>query len=381
MWWAALFGGCEAESAADPCGVPGNVCTWMGLPQMALASPVERDRLDVGLYWPLDLSFGPDGTGYVADFNNHRVLQVSPAGWVTLVTGTTFPGDGLHNGGGCDAGCDALATEVWHPSQIVVDPVDPRVVYTVAWHDHRVVSTDLDASVTTWELGDGRERFSTDPVSLAFPSSMVIGDDGMWYVADQGNQVIRGFAPDGTSALIAGRPGVPGYAGDGGPAAEALLRGHADWVGGPTSKLVLRGRTLYAADSLNGVIRAIDLDAGTIDRVAGRFVEGASEGSLQGYEGDGGDALEAVFAGPRAVAFGPDGEMYVADSGNNCIRVVEDGIVSTFAGRCGEEEAYAGDRGPALNASFAFPVGVVVDAAGDVYISDSNNQVIRRVVR
>jgi NHL repeat len=365
---------------SDPCDEPGGViCTWMGLPGFALFSEVGVDRKKVGLYFPQDLQFGPDGVGYVADYNNHRVLAVQPDGLVSTVTGTGFPGDGPHDGGSCDDGCDAGSTEIWHPSQVTVDPARPGVVVTSAWHDHRLVATDLVAGETTWVLGAGESGFGTDPVTLSYPSSTAIAPDGTWYVADQGNQVIRRLGVDGALTVLAGSPGEPGYGGDGGPAELALLHGQEEWIGSPTSKLLLDDGVLYFADTLNGVIRRIDLDSGTIDRVAGVYVDGAEVGSFPGYAGDGGDALDAVFSLPRAVAFGLHGELYVADTGNHCVRVVDpSGVITTFAGRCGEL-GFAGDEGPAAEALLHFPCGVVVDAVGNVYISDSNNQVIRRV--
>lgn len=380
---AAWLSGCAPageQPLPDPCEVAGNICTWMGFPELALFTPPGRDRLQSGLYLPQDLQFGPDGVGYVADFNNHRVLSVQPDGLVDIVAGTGFPGDGASSGEGCDDGCDSSITLLWHPSQVVIDPRDPDQVITAAWHDHRVVSSSLSGGESTWILGDGDPGFGNDPVSLSYPSSVAVDADGTYYVADQGNQIIRRVGPAGEATILAGTPGLPGYQGDGGPAAEALLHGHTDWVGGPTSKITLRGRELFLADTVNGVIRKIDLDTGLIDRVAGKYQEGEGVGSESGFAGDGGDALDAVLAIPRAVAFGLAGEMYIADSGNNCVRVVDpDGVISTFAGRCGEEGGFAGDDGPAVEATLAFPCGVVVDEEGYVYISDSNNHVIRRV--
>jgi NHL repeat-containing protein len=372
-------GGDPGRSPVDPCDVPGTLCTWMGKPGLAQFSPDELDRRKTGLYWVQDIVFGPDGTAFVSDFNNHRIVEVGTDGISRTIAGTGVPGDGPHAGGSCDDGCVADQVDLWHPSQVLVDPADPDVVYAAAWHDHRLVRIERAEDRLTWTVGTGQEGYDVDPVEMAYPSSVVAGDGGDLYFSDQGNQVVRVARADGEVEIVAGSPGVGGYSGDGGPAADALLHGHEDWVGGPSSKLYRRGSTLYVADSLNGVVRAIDLDTGVIDRVVGRYV-GAPSGSMPGYEGDGGDALDAVLAYPRAVAFGPRGEMYVADSGNNCVRVVEpDGSIEPFAGRCGEEAGFDGDRVPALDATMDFPCGVSVDADGNVYVADSNNHVIRRI--
>ena len=359
--------------------MPGTICTWMGRPGIAILSPDDVDRFHAGLYLPQDVVFAPGGTAYVADFNNHRVRRVDADGMVTTVAGTGIPGDGPE-GVSCDGGCDAADSELWHPSQLVVDPTDPDVLIGAAWHNHRLIRIDLARDEVSWLVGTGEPGYGVAPERLSYPSSVVFDTDGSLIVSDQGNQMIRRW----TGAVledVAGRPGVAGYAGDGGPALEAELFGHADWVGGPTSKLERADRMLYFADSMNGVIRRIDLDLGTIDTVAGRFVPGDGDVSEYGYAGDGGPASEAVFHVPRDLAFGPDGELYVADSGNHCIRVIgTDGRIDTFAGRCGEA-GIDGDGGPAEDALLNTPCGVAVDDAGHVYVSDSNNQVIRKIAR
>lgn len=374
---AACGGPPGEEPSPEPCEVPGTICTWMGRPGVAILSADGLDRHEAGLYMPQDVVFTPDGVAYVADFNNHRIRRVDTDGVVTTVTGTGIPGDGPQ-GESCDQGCIAHDSELWHPSQMVVDPSEPDVLIGAAWHNHRLIRIDVAKDEVSWLLGNGDPGYRNDPPMLAYPSSVVVDTDGSLIFSDQGNQMIRRLGPDGVED-VAGQPGVGGYTGDGGPAIDAELFGNIDWVGGPTSKLELADRQLYVADSLNGVIRKIDLDLGTIETVAGRFVEGADQGSLSGYEGDGGPATEAVFHIPRDLAFGRDGELYVADSGNHCIRVIgTDGSIETFAGVCGES-GVDGDVGPATDALLNTPCGVAVDEAGDVYVSDSNNQVIRRI--
>lgn len=397
MLLPALVACADAPPApVDPCDEPGTVCTWMGLPGLAMLSVDGVHREASGLYMPQDVAFAPDGTAFVADFNNHRVQRVAPDGVVTTLAGTGLPGDGDY-GTACWGGCAAGGYELWHPSHVALDPGDPALLYAAAWHNSRIDRVDLARDVLTWITGDGQEGYregDAQRAQLNLPSSVVAADDGTLYLSDQANQMIRRVTPDGAVEAVAGVAGVAGFAGDGGAAAEALLHGHSDWVGGPSSKLDLRGRELLVADTMNGVIRRIDLDTGAIDRFAGAFVStglgftvnpldgtvhyGELGGAL-GYGGDGGPALEARFARPRDVAFGRDGEVYVADSGNHCVRVVRDGIVDTLTGTCGEEPGFAGDGGPAEEAVFDLPCGVAVDGEGHVYVADANNQVIRRV--
>ncbi|MEQ1566777.1 MAG: hypothetical protein ABMA64_14135 [Myxococcota bacterium] len=379
---AAVAVACSGEPPGqppDPCDTPGVVCTWMGKPGLAMLSADGLDRRKEGLYLVQDIGFS-GGEAFVSDFNNHRILGVGADGTSRTVAGTGVPGDGPHEGGSCADGCEAHSTEIWHPSQVAADPADPAVLYAAAWHNHRLVRIDTRTDEIRWLVGTGEAGYSDDPPQLAFPSSVVAAADGSVYLSDQGNQVVRRVTPDGQIERVAGSPGVGGYSGDGGPAIDAVLHGHSDWIGGPTSKLALSGSTLVLADTLNGVIRAIDLDRGTIERVAGRFVPGADVGSAPGYSGDGGPALDAVFSLPRAVAVGPAGELYVADSSNHCVRVVDpDGEVRAFAGRCGEEGGFSGDGGPALDARFDLPCGLWVDGRGALYVADSNNHVVRRI--
>lgn len=391
--------GCaEPEVEVDPCDEPGAICTWLGRPGIAILSPDGLDRRKSGLYLPQDLVIAPDGTAYVADFNNHRIRRVAPDGLTDTVSGTGMLGDGPPaTGATCWAPCVATGSDWWHPSQIALDPNDPQRLYVAAWHNDRISVVDVARDSLTWFVGLGDRGYSDGPrreARLALPSSVAAAADGTLYVSDQANQVIRRTTPSGEVQTLAGMAGWGGYLGDGGPAERAMLHGHADWVGGPSSKLALDGHTLWIADTMNGVVRAVDLDTGLISTEVGRFVSGASVNllvnprygvfafgeawSVPGYEGDGGDARDAVLAFPRDVAVGPDGELYVADTANHCVRVVRDGIISTLAGTCGEQ-GFEGDQGPAVDARMDVPCGVEVDAHGNVFVADSNNHVIRRI--
>src|SRR5208283_4568575 len=102
----------------------------------------------------------------------------------------------------------------------------------------------------------------------------------------------------------------------------------------------------------------------------------AGNGTL-GYTGDNGPATSAEIHGPYAVATDSAGDLYIADSGNNVIRKVANGVITTVAGN--GAMGYSGDNGPATSAQLDAPYGVAVDSAGDLYIADSANNVIRKV--
>jgi sugar lactone lactonase YvrE len=390
--WSVLLAACApaTTSGGDPCQVSGNLCTWMGVPGEAQLSGEATDRLATWLYLPVDLAFGPDGTGYLSDYNHHRLRQVDPDGLVTTVSGTGLQGA---PGGDCWEGCDALPYAWDHPADVLVDPIDPQRLWVASTQLHQVASVDLAASVVTWWAGSGEEGHADGPAQQALfsrPSSVVADGDGTLYVGDPGNHVIRRISPEGEVSTLAGEPGLPGYHGDGGPAEQAHLRAGEHGSG---LKLALDGRRLLVADSDNGVIRAIDLDTGIIETVVGRYepaepdrlANPATGGqvleeppAVPGYAGDGGDALDALLAQPQDVAVGPDGALYIADTGNHCVRVVRDGVIETFAGTC-TADGFAGDGAPAAQAQLQYPYGLALDGQGAVYVADTMNHVFRRV--
>jgi sugar lactone lactonase YvrE len=127
---------------------------------------------------------------------------------------------------------------------------------------------------------------------------------------------------------------------------------------------------IYIADTANQVIRKVDA-SGHISTVAGTP-------DIPGYSGDGGAGTSALLNVPRAVAMDSAGNVYIADAGNNRIRMLSPGgIITTFAGN--GSAGFAGDLGAATGAELNFPSGVTVDSNGNVYISDSRNNRVRRV--
>ena len=158
--------------------------------------------------------------------------------------------------------------------------------------------------------------------------------------------------------------GVQGYSGDGGPAIRAEL-------GPPFDLAVDSVGNLYIADWLNGRIRKVAANTGIISTVAGN-------GTL-GYSGDGGPATSAELGNPYGVTVDSADNIYIADPSNKRIRKVaaNTGIISTVAGN--GTYGYSGDGGPATSAELDAPQGVTVDSAGNLYIADSGNNVIRKV--
>jgi uncharacterized protein (TIGR03437 family) len=177
------------------------------------------------------------------------------------------------------------------------------------------------------------------------------------------NQVFK-VTPAGVITVVAGT-GQWGDIGDGGPATAAQLDtplGLAfDKVNG----------ALYIADSENEVIRKVVISTGVISTVAGNGNEGAGT--------DNKAATKSALDTPVAVAVDASGNFYIADSANNKIRkvTVSTGIITTVAGNGTYD--YTGDKGLATAATLAYPEGVAVDASGNIYIADTENEVIRKV--
>jgi sugar lactone lactonase YvrE len=402
---------------ALPCDdASGNICTWIGIPQTAIFAAEGLNRLEAATYLPQDGVFGPDGRFYFIDFNNHRIRRVEADDTVTTVAGSGFLGDGIVGADGLPGEGPALDFAFNHPTDLAFHPLDDTKLYVSAWHNSRINVIDLVTGTATFECGTGARSFGGDggpalTAALDLPASLVFEPDGQFYIMDQANQLIRhvdldhvittyagiietrqtGTNPD-TGAPINKTAGWPGYAGDGGPVTEARFFASVGQAADPSSRIAIADRDLYIADTENHVIRRIDLDADTIHLFAGKIETrtGDNDGmpatpettdtrGWPGYEGDGGDALEARFNGPRDVEVGPDGSVYVADTMNHCVRkIAPDGVVSTIAGQCGVP-GFAGDGAPATEALLYRPFGLEIAPDGAILIADTGNQVFRRV--
>jgi sugar lactone lactonase YvrE len=372
---ALLLSACTGPSGDSASGCTpdsGVICTFAGTGVAGLGGE-GTVATETNLYLPMDLSFGPDGDAYLIDWNNHRIRLVSADGTITTIAGDGQLGDGPE-GPMRDARFN-------HPTNLAFDAEGRMLI--AAWHNSRVERVDFTTGELSFIAGDGTRSFAGDGgdaavAKLDLPSGVVVDSEGRIYISDQANQRIRRMGTDDVIETIAG-DGTPGFAGDGGPALEAELHASVGQAAAPANRMVLRESgsgadgVLYFADTENHRVRKIDLATGIIDTFAGDGVAA--------YGGDGGPATAASLYGPTDLALGPDGELYVADTGNSCVRVIDSaGTMSTFAGQCGQM-AYEGDGGAATDAKLFHPYGVAVDNDGNVYIADTYNQVVRVVYR
>ena len=196
-------------------------------------------------------------------------------------------------------------------------------------------------------------------VSIGKPSGVATDSAGNLYFTSL-NCVFK-VATSGRLTLVAGNSRA-GYSGDGGPAIAAQLNS-------PWGVAFDRADNLYIADTGNSRIRRVS-PAGLITSVAGN--------GTQGFSGDGGPAAAAQLNLPEGVAVDAGGNIYIADTGNSLVRqVAPTGIIVTFAGKGGP--GYYGDGGPATLAQVSNPEGLAVDASGDLFIADTVNDAIRMV--
>ena len=198
-------------------------------------------------------------------------------------------------------------------------------------------------------------------VSLNQPGGLAFDTAGDLYIADTDNNIIREVNLAGVISTVAG-DGEQGFGGDGGPAAAALLDS-------PVGVAVDSAGNIYIGDTHNNRVREVLASSGNISTIAGTGVAG--------FSGDGGAATAALLNLPTAVAVDSNGNVYIADTNNNRIREIGGTTINTVAGN--GQQVYSGDGGLAMAAGLDSPDGVAVDAAFNIYIGDTHNQRVRLV--
>ena len=321
--------------------------------------------LQTYLYLPQDVTIGPDGNLYFADWNNHRIRRIKD-GVVETVAGT---GDL----GAADDG-PSLETDFNHPTNVYFDHEGRMVV--AAWHNSKVKRVDFATGLienlagTGARAADNREGVQGNDSVLDLPSSVVVDSNDNIIISDQANYRLRFLEPSGLISTNCNKTGTPGYSGDGGPARDAQLDSPKGQSAAPAGRIDIDPRNrIYIADTGNHCIRMID-EVGTITTIAGT--------GEAGYSGDGGPATQAQLNTPSDVAVAPNGTIYIADTMNNVVRHIKlDGTIETVAGT--GERGFSGDGGPAVDAMLDRPYGLTVGPNGNVYVCDTHNQRIRKI--
>jgi sugar lactone lactonase YvrE len=292
------------------------------------------------------------GDLFISDSGNNVVREVS-GGTISTVAGNGTPG---YSG---DGGA-ATSAELFDPVGLAVTAAGSLLI---ADYGNSVVrSVDLSTGIISTFAG-GVGTGTATGVSQDPKQSVVIS--GFLYVADFRHSVIRKINLSTGNETIAAGTGKPGYSGDGGPATSAELNG-------PSGLAADSAGNLYIADTDNHVIREIAASTGTITTYAGD--------GTNGYTGDGGSATSGELAAPASLCVDPSGNLYIADTADNVVREVVNstGYLATFAGT--GVEGYTGDGGAASAATFGgFIAGIACDGSGNVFISDTDNYVVREV--
>ena len=299
---------------------------------------------------PEGIAIDEKGGIYIADTGNHVIRHVGLDGIITTIAGTGERGS---------SGDGGLATEASfnNPRDVAVD--SKGNIYIADTTNNRIRVVDLDGIVTTF-------------AALNRPFGVAVDRTGNVYICERNNHRVRKVnAFSGIITTIAGSD-EEGFDGDGGPGTEANLSYPTD--------LAIDVTDIYIADTRNDRIRHMDVTGGITTFAGGRGDRALLRTGVP--------ATDAALWWSTGVAVDSIGNIYIADSRNHRIRVVnESRVIDTLAGSRFEKDpdgnilgGYSGDGGPANQAELNTPHGVAVDADGiNLYFSDNQNHRVRRV--
>ncbi|MFJ1792168.1 NHL domain-containing protein [Kitasatospora griseola] len=257
----------------------------------------------------------------------------------------------------------AVTAQLNRPMGVAVDSAG--TLYIADPSNQRIRKVTTDGRIST-VAGTGTAGFvgnngPADKAQLNQPRGVAVDSAGNIYIADAGHHRLRKITADGRISTIAGT-GTGGFAGNNGPAVSAQLNY-------PLAVAVDGTGVLYVSDYSGHRVRKITTD-GRISTIAGT--------GTPGFSGDGNPAASAQLSHPRGLTVDSDGNVYIADGNNHRVRRIgADGKISTVAGT--STAGFTGDGGPAGKAQLNLPMGVAVDGAGNLYVSDYNNHRIRRI--
>ena len=340
--------GCTTDMGAEGVCL-GGACQLAAWNATALIGANVLSNSALGLV-PYGVAVDGFGNLYIADQANSRVLRVDATGAITTVASNR------------DLATDAELASV---TGVAVDGVGN--LFIVDQRNARVERVDPSGQITTvaglfrneGSAGDGG---LANEAQLSAPSGIAVDGLGQLFIADTTNHRIRRIDTFGIISTVAGN-GTADYKGDGGLATDAEI----DLPGGVA---VDHAGNLLIADTGNNCIRRVDANTGMISTIAGTGVDG--------YSGDGGLATLARLLQPTSVSADAAGNVFIADTQNLRVRRVDvvTGLITTFAGN--GHEGYGGDGGLATDAPLS-PYGIVIDPAGNLYVTDPTASRVRKV--
>lgn len=356
---------------------------------------------------PTSVAVDASGTVYVADGGDHTVRKITAGGVVTTVAGSSGQAGSL-DGAGSNA-------RFVYPYAIATDGSGNLYVTDIGDHTVRKITAGGNVTTLAGRAGVAGSLDGTGPAaSFSAPQGIAVDVAGNVYVGDTNNSTIRKIAPTGIVTTFAGVAAQPGTANGVGAAARfnfpfglavdaagnvlvadhgnsairritaggtvTTLAGSAGVSGNldgsssaarfdhPAAVAVDASGNVYVSDTSNQTIRRIANSTGNVTTLAGTAGLG---GRVDGA------GAAARFFYPFGIAATSNGTVYVADTGNHTVRVVASGgAVTTLAGATGAAGTADGTGG---SASFGYPDGMAVDAAGTLYVADHNNQTIRKI--
>jgi uncharacterized repeat protein (TIGR01451 family) len=316
------------------------------------------------------------GNTYISAPTLNVIYKVTTGGSMSVYAGNGIFGDGGDGGPAIQAGLD-------FPEGLALDSSGNLFIADV--FNDRIRRVDAQTQVITTVAGSGLPFFPTfggnggpaTSASLAFPRGVAVDSNGNIFIADTSNQVVR--MVDNTAQHIIttyagnGNFGTSGTAnGDGGPATSAQLAN-------PEGVTVDSTGNVYIADTADSVVRKVDSATHIITSYAGSPATANTNG------GDGGPATQAGLSVPAGVFMDASGNLFIADTGNMSIRKVDNTTahdITTVAGNrtaCFDPSTGCGNGGSALSANLNQPDSVSVDASGNLLIADTGTQTVRIV--
>jgi hypothetical protein len=357
MILAALFLGLGAHS-----GIAQSPAQKASLARLGLARASARpdyappsgttEASNLALSLPGGLAFDAAGDLFIADTGDNVILEVNVDGIVSAITGSGVQGFGGDGGAATGAQLDS-------PAGVAVDASGN--VYIADTHNNRI--RKVSKGTITAIAGTGVAGFSGDgstatAATLSYPTAIAVDSNSNIYIADTNNHRIREIT--GTAINTVAGNGNQAFSGDGGAATAA-------GIDSPNGVAVDANFNLYIGDTHNQRVRMVTYATGVISTLTGTGVKG--------FNSDG-SAAAAELARPRGVAVDKSGTVYVADSGNDRIRTINGGQVTTIAGN--SREGYSGNGGASTSAELDTPRAVAVQGS-TVVLSDTQNQVVRVV--